>query len=219
VTRLGPERTGDGGDSPAWTRKREGYTGPTNLRPPRDSGGFEIRVPYAELHTHSHFSFLDGASSPEALVEQAVRAGLDAITLTDHDGMYGVVRFAEAARELGMRVGYGAELSLGLTGAQNGSADPEGTHLLVLARGLEGYRRLCRVISNAQLRGEEKGQPVYDHDEIVEELRGHSVVLTGCRKGAVRQALTRFGPAAAAAELRGLADRFGRHHYQGGQLD
>ena len=208
----GPEPQGDGGDSPAWTRKRETYTGPAGLSPALDSGGFEIRVPYAELHAHSHFSFLDGASSPEALVEQAVRAGLDAITLTDHDGMYGVVRFAEAARELGMRVGYGAELSLGLRGPQNGAADPEGAHLLVLARGLEGYRRLCRVISNAQLRGEEKGRPVYDHDEIVEELRGHSVILTGCRKGAVRQALTRSGPAAAEAELRGLADRFGRHH-------
>jgi error-prone DNA polymerase len=61
--------------------------------------------------------------------------------------MYGVVRFAEAAAEVGIRVGYGAELSLGLSAGQAGVADPEGQHLLVLARGVDGYRRLCRVIS------------------------------------------------------------------------
>jgi error-prone DNA polymerase len=135
---------------------------------------------------------------------------LDAITLTDHDGMYGVVRFAEAAAEVGIRVGYGAELSLGLSAGQGGVADPEGQHLLVLARGVDGYRRLCRVISCAQLRGEEKGRPVYDMDEIVGELRGHAVVLTGCRKGAVRRALLERGPKAAFVELAILVDRFGR---------
>jgi error-prone DNA polymerase len=204
---------GDGGDGPAWSRRREGYAGPPHgWCPPRSGDGVEIRVPYAELHAHSHFSFLDGASAPERLVEQAARAGLDGITLTDHNGMYGVVRFAEAARELGMRAGYGAELSLGLTAPQNGIADPQGQHLLALARGLEGYRRLCRVVSNAHLRGEEKGKPVYDLHELVEELRGHVVVLTGCRKGAVRQALTTAGPAAALAEVRRLTQWFGRHH-------
>jgi len=64
-----------------------------------DLCGAGVRVPYAELHVHSNFSFLHGVSHPEALVEEAARAGLDAIALTDHDGVYGVVRFAEAARE------------------------------------------------------------------------------------------------------------------------
>ena len=70
------------------------------------------RVPYAELHCHSNFSFLDGASHPEELMEEAARLGLEAIALTDHDGMYGVVRFAEAAAELKMPTAFGAELSL-----------------------------------------------------------------------------------------------------------
>ena len=76
--------------------------------PPRSGPGRpparDKRVPYAELHCHSNFSFLDGASHPEELVE-AGRAGcgLDALALTDHDGFYGVVRFAEAAKELGCR--------------------------------------------------------------------------------------------------------------------
>src|SRR5262249_32883035 len=54
-------------------------------------------VPYAELHAHTNFSFLDGASHPEEMVEEAVRLGLSALAITDHDGFYGVVRFADAA--------------------------------------------------------------------------------------------------------------------------
>ena len=74
-------------------------------------------MPYAELHAHSAYSFLDGASTPEELVEEAVRLDLRAIALTDHDGLYGVVRFAEAAKELDMRTVFGAELSLSNTAA------------------------------------------------------------------------------------------------------
>src|ERR1700758_181696 len=86
-------------------------------------------VPYAELHCHTNFSFLDGASHPEELVEEAVRLGIEALALTDHDGMYGVVRFAEAARAVGMPPVFGAELSLGLPPPPRPPppADPEGT--------------------------------------------------------------------------------------------
>src|SRR5947209_13592043 len=119
--------TGDGGDSPAWTRKRPEYQAPPVERP-------DDAVPYAELHCHTNFSFLDGASHPEELAEEAARLGLHALALTDHDGMYGVVRFAEAAGAVGLRTVFGAELSLGLTRPQNGAADPEGAHLVVLAR-------------------------------------------------------------------------------------
>ena len=86
------------------------------------------RIPYAELHTHSHYSFLDGASSPEALVNEAVRLGLDGIALTDHDGFPGAPRFAEAATEhRNLATVYGSELSLGLDVPQLGVADPAGT--------------------------------------------------------------------------------------------
>ncbi|MBE1577696.1 hypothetical protein H4W30_004756 [Amycolatopsis roodepoortensis] len=208
-----PRVEGDGSDSPAWSRKREGYAGPPvdlRVREGDDDGGAVPRVPYAELHAHSNFSFLDGASHPEELVEEAARQGLDAIFLTDHDGMYGAVRFNEAARELGVRVGFGAELSLDLPAPQNGVADPGGAHMLVLARGLEGYRRLCRVISRAQLAGGEKGRPVYDEDALVDDLAGHVLVLTGCRKGRIRRALAADDKVAAMSELMSLVDKFGR---------
>ncbi|MFL6123228.1 error-prone DNA polymerase [Actinophytocola sp.] len=176
-------------------------------------GDPDARVPYAELHCHSNFSFLDGASHPEELVETAALLGLDAIAITDHDGMYGVVRFAEAARELGIRTVFGTELSLGLAQPQNGVADPEGDHLLLLATGVDGYGRLCRTITDGQLADHsEKGRPVYDFDDVVDQTRGHVVALTGCRKASVRRALLRDGADAAFAELARLADAFGRDH-------
>ncbi|SHG51391.1 error-prone DNA polymerase [Streptoalloteichus hindustanus] len=199
---------GDGGDSPAWGRRRARYTAPPDT--PRDTPPAPDRhVPYAELHCHSNFSFLDGASHPEELAAEAARLGLEAIALTDHDGVYGVVRFAEAAAGLGVRTVFGAELSLGLSRPQNGVADPEGRHLLVLARDPEGYARLCRAITAGQLRGEEKGRPVYDEEELAARADGHWAVLTGCRKGAVRAALETGGPSAAARELDRLVSLYG----------
>ena len=166
-------------------------------------------TPYAELHCHSHFSFLDGASSPAQLVEEAVRLGLSALAITDHDGFYGAPMLAEAAAAYDLPTVFGAELSLGLTGPQNGVPDPEGSHLLVLARGVEGYHRLAAAMTDAHLRGDEKGRPVYDLDELGERGRGHWVVLTGCRKGTVRQALAAGGEPAAAEALDRLTSLFG----------
>ncbi|MCW2758871.1 MAG: polymerase subunit alpha [Nocardioidaceae bacterium] len=172
----------------------------------------EQATPYAELHCHSHYSFLDGASSPRDLVEEGVRLGLHALALTDHDGFYGAPMLAEAAAAYALTTVYGAELSLGLTKPQNGTPDPEGSHLLVLARGVEGYHRLAGAMTEAHLRGDEKGRPVYDLDELAERGRGHWVVLTGCRKGAVRRALAADGPRAAAEELDRLVRLFGSEH-------
>jgi error-prone DNA polymerase len=199
---------GDGGDSPAWSRKRERYQRVES--PPPIAGSTQATVPYAELHCHSNFSFLDGASEPEELAEEAARLGIETLAITDHDGFYGVVRFAEAAGELGVRTVFGAELSLGLRTPQNGIADPEGNHLLVLARDPEGYRRLSMAISAAQLAGKEKGRPLYDLEELAGSHDGHWVILTGCRKGSVPKTLAAKGLSAAAAELDRLAALFGR---------
>ena len=191
----------DGNDSPAWSRKRAPYEAPVSRVPGA--------TPYAELHCHSSFSFLDGAAGPEALAEEAARLGLEALALTDHDGFYGVVRFAEAARAVGLPTVFGAELSIGLSKPQNGVPDPEGTHLLVLARGAAGYATLARAISEAQLAGAEKGKPVYSWDRL-RELSADWLVLTGCRKGAVPKALARNGFEAASIELARLVEAFGR---------
>src|SRR5215203_4982352 len=161
----------DDGDSPAWSAKRPPYQPP----PVRKQG--RMVVPYAELHCHSNASFLDGGSHPEELAEEAARLRLEALAITDHDGMYGIVRFAEAARALGLPTVFGAELTLipGRPGpeiARTGTPDPGGEHLVVLARGAEGYGRLCRAISEAQMAGA-TGAPVGELGRLAELHGGH----------------------------------------------
>src|SRR5580692_820128 len=203
---------------PAETSQRAG----TGRRPvtfrradhiPPPAGG----LPWAELHCHSSYSFLDGAATPAELVAEAARLGLSALAITDHDGMYGVPQFAQAAAglaERGVRLGtvFGAELSIGLARNQTGEPDPEGHHLLVLARDKEGYRRLCAVISAAQLAGGEKGRPLYDVNALAEAHGGHWAILTGCRKGQVPAALRTQGPKAAWRELTSLTEMFGHEN-------
>jgi error-prone DNA polymerase len=177
---------------------------------------------YAELHCHTNFSFLDGASHPEELVSEAARLGLAALAITDHDGFYGAVRFALAASEHSLPTVFGAELTLGISRPPNGQPDPEGEHLLVLAEGAAGYARLARAISEAQVAGE-KGAPRTTIDALAGVARapvhldpvahvanGSWYVLTGCRKGTVPAALLRDGPAAARRALDVLTDAFGR---------
>jgi error-prone DNA polymerase len=206
----GNDNGSDGGQARPVTRL------PT--RAPEPTGRDKPGGAWAELHCHSSYSFLDGASSPEDLVTEAAQRGLQALAITDHDGMYGVPQFAQAATRLreqaGIELGtvFGAELSLDLPGGQNGVPDPVGRHLLVLARDPEGYRRLCRVISAAQLRGGEKGRPVYSETELAQAHDGHWVILTGCRKGAVPAALAAGGPEPAKRELQRLAGQFGHQN-------
>lgn len=194
---------------------------------------------YAELHAHSAFSFLDGASQPEELAAEAARLGQSALALTDHDGLYGVVRFAQAARAVGLPTVFGAELHLPapdprrhprekrpapgppVLDAPTGVPDPRASHLLVLARGPDGYRALSRAIAEGHLRTGRKGAAEYHLEELAEAAAGQWLVLTGCRKGAVRRALAGGDPsgvlgvapgglAAARTELDRLVALFGR---------
>ena len=194
----------DGGDSPAWSRKRGPYVSQEIARP-------DDAVPYAELHAHSSFSFLDGASSPEELAEEAERLGLHALAITDHDGFYGIVRFAEAAEMLQVKTVFGAELSLELPKPQNGEPDPAGSHLLVLARGEEGYHRLAAALTHAQLKGAEKGRaalrPRRARRAERRRLGGADRLPQGC--GAARARRRRAG-------CRGIRTRPSRHPLRAG---
>lgn len=196
---------GDGGDSPAWSRKRNDYVAPAIER----RNGV---VPYAELHCHSNFSFSQGASDPEELVQEAIRLGLEAVALTDCNGLYGVVRFAEAARAHGLPTVFGAELTV--VGGQGAKA-LNSSHLVLLARGPHGYAQLARAISHAQLAGS-KGDPRITLAELGELARAVTpdpwVVLTGTSGGAVTKALLDDGPAAASRELTKLIEAFGRNN-------
>jgi error-prone DNA polymerase len=173
------------------------------------------------LHCHTNFSFLDGASHPEDLVAEAVRLGLAGLAVTDHDGLYGAVRFSGIAREFGLPTVFGAEFTLGTTRPSSGLPDPEGEHLVVLAQGRTGYARLARAVSEAQMRGG-KAAPRLSLEELAAAATApvhlHPnpspqndswFVLTGCRKGTVPRALVDHGPAAAEQALHRLAAAFG----------
>jgi len=95
-------------------------------------------VSYIELHCHSAFSFLDGASLPDELVAAALELGYDALALTDHDNVCGAMEFAQAARALGLRPIHGAEMTL-----------DDGRHLTLLVEDERGWRNLCRLITRA----------------------------------------------------------------------
>jgi error-prone DNA polymerase len=93
---------------------------------------------YAELHAHSAFSFLDGASQPDELVITALQQGYEAFALTDHNTVSGSMEFAQSARSLGLRALHGAELDL-----------DDGRHLTLLVRNATGWSNLCRLLTRA----------------------------------------------------------------------
>ena len=166
---------------------------------------------YGELHAHSGFSFLDGASDPEELAAEGARLGLSGLALTDHHGFYGVVRFAEAARAFGLPTVFGTEISIDADDDRVGVHDPSGAHLVVLARSPEGYRALSTMLGEAHLRRGEKGAPRFSLEEVARAQR-EWLVLSGCRKGALTRALMDRGPRAAQRELERLVATFGRDH-------
>jgi error-prone DNA polymerase len=159
---------------------------------------------YAELHCRSSFSFLTGASSPEDLVAEACRLGLEALAITDRHGFYGVVRFAEAARPVGLATVFGAGISL----------DASSEHLVVLSEGPTGYARLARALSLGQLAGE-KDRPQFTLETLADAAQPSGAssawwVLTGASQGWVPRALVDEGPSAAGRRLAQLVDTFGR---------
>ncbi|MFC9326124.1 error-prone DNA polymerase [Kitasatospora sp. NPDC057015] len=198
------------GSPPTGDRTVVSFPGPaSDASPVPPSAERHEGIGWAELHVHSSFSFLDGASDPADLVAEAARLGIEALAITDHDGFYAAAVLAAEARRVGVATVFGAELTLDATTAPTGTPDQNGEHLLVLARNPEGYRRLAKAIGDAHLAGEGKRRPRYDRDRLADTHDGHWAVLTGCRKGAVRRALETEGRAGAERELLLLVDRFG----------
>ncbi len=135
-------------------------------------------IGYAELHCHSAFSLLDGASNPEDLVSRAKNIGLKALALTDHDELGGIPRFAHAAKELSLEAIVGAELSL-----------EDDSHLTLLAENIDGYKHLCQLLSNARLKGP-RGSPRITYEALANNAGG-LIALSGCPQGCVPSAFAK----------------------------
>ena len=166
---------------------------------------------YVELHAHSNFSFLRGASHPEELVEAAAELGYDSMALTDTNGLYGAVRFDRACREHGLRPIFGAEVTLeGVPPPgrkRRAAAPPAGSgHLVLLARTGQGYANLSTLLSKAAT-GHPKGHARVSLSELGEHSAG-LFGLSGCLRGAIPSALARGERAEAGRRAAELAELF-----------
>ena len=155
---------------------------------------------YTELHAHSAFSYLDGASLPDELVAAALELGHDALALTDHNSVSGSMEFAQAARALGggLRTIHGAELDL-----------DDGRHLTLLVENEHGWSNLCRLITRAHAHTREgrPGAPATDPHVSLDDIEQHTeglVCLSGCARHGVRDEPT----------MRRLLDAFGPDHFR-----
>src|SRR6478672_11554603 len=144
--------------------------------PPLDPACVDsTQAPYVELHTHSAYSFLDGASLPEELAARAAELGYDALALTDHDGVYGSLEFAHAAKHFGVRPITGAEVSVG------------SAHVTLLCETQRGYANLCRILTDAHARTRVPGKerdllPAETSLDVLEQHNEGLVVLSGCAR-------------------------------------
>jgi error-prone DNA polymerase len=166
----------------------------------RPLAGAGPRAAYVELHAHSSYSFLDGASLPEELAVQAAELEYPALALTDHDGVYGSLEFAHAAKHFGVRPITGAEVTLA-----------DRSHVTLLVETQRGYANLCRLLTAAHAHTRPPGketQPPADpalDQRLLEELNDGLVCLSGC----ARHGLAVRNPNAAAR----VAHAFGRDRF------
>src|SRR5438552_3096943 len=127
---------------------------------------------YAELHCHSAFSFLDGASPPDELLAEAHRLGYPALALTDKNGIYGSLAFAHAAQPLGLQAITGAEVTLS-----------DGAHVVLLAESAHGYTNLCRLLTEAPL-GADRLDPRLPLPALEARQEG-LIILSGSRRDGI----------------------------------
>jgi len=163
-------------------------------------------VEYAELHSYSNFTFLEGGSHPEELLEHAAALGLQALALTDRDGLYGAVRFSKAAKPLSFAAICGAELTF------EGEGEPhERPRIVLLVEDDAGYANLVELISIAQMRGAKA-----DSRLRLEDFNGRTkglTALSGSRHGLIERALLSDDQKAARGHASALRDLFGDRFY------
>ncbi len=139
--------------------------------------------PYAELHCHSAYSFLDGASLPEELARRAGELGYEALALTDHNSVSGSMELAQIASEHGVRAIHGAEIDL--LDASQGERAVGTRHITLLVGDERGWRNLCRILTLAHAHTRDTGtrrersEAHVDIGAVVEHSEG-LVCLTGC---------------------------------------
>jgi error-prone DNA polymerase len=167
-------------------------------------------VSYVELHLHSAYSFLDGASMPDEIVPVARELGHHALALTDHNSLSGAMEFAQAAKAHGLRALHGAEVDVVDPAGQAADAPPR--HLTLLVRDATGWRNLCRLLTEAHRHTRRPGKTgwIGEPSVTLKQVAAHAeglVCLSGCADHGVRDEptmrflLNAFGPEAFRVEL------------------
>lgn len=131
------------------------------------------------LHVHSNFSFLDGGSDVKSLIDRAKAVGCDALALTDHNGLYGAIRFYKYAKKAGIKPIIGVELDIETVELEQ----KEPAHIVLIAKNLTGYSNLCKIITRSQL-GHEKGHAKASLN-ILSRHSDNIFCLSGCSKGEI----------------------------------
>ncbi len=171
---------------------------------------------YVELHATSAFSFLAGASQPEALIEQAATLGMPAIGLADRNGLYGAARFHTEAKRRGVKAHIGAEIAIASFG--NRLTPPawlphqfgeEPARITLLCASQTGYQNLCQLITRFKMRETTKAEGAATLDDL-EEFSAGLICLTGGEEGPLAAALARGGESETHKALGRLVSIYGR---------
>ncbi len=168
---------------------------------------------FTHLHVHSNFSFLDSGSSVQSLLDRAREVGCNSLALTDHNGLYGAVRFYKYARKIGIKPIIGAEMLM-----------DDGSHIVLLAKDIKGYSNLSNIVTRSKLGiNPEECFPDADTSEMkqhcrttMEILDAHKeglICLSGCRKGAIADAFIRERPSIARKIAYNFVSIFGKNLY------
>lgn len=168
---------------------------------------------FVHLHNHSEFSLLDGLSKIKDMVRHVKEAGMTAIALTDHGNMYGTINFYKACVEQGIKPIIGAEIYIAKRTRTDKEAgiDMDSNHLILLAKNLQGYKNLMKIISIAGLEGY-----YYKPRTDLELLRQHHeglICLSACVNGFVSEPLLNNQEKIAEERARALAEIFGKDHF------
>jgi len=144
---------------------------------------------FIHLHTHSHYSLLDGLAKIDALLDEVKKYKMPALALTDHGVMYGAIEFYQKAKEQGIKPIIGTEVYIAPNGMKNKrpKIDENPYHLVLLAKNQEGYRNLIKLTTQAHLEGFYY-KPRIDHDLLSQYSQG-LIGLSACLKGELPQAI------------------------------
>ncbi len=173
---------------------------------------------YVELHAASAFSFLAGASQPDALIEHAAELGMRAMALADRNGLYGVARFHTSAKRQGLKAHIGAEIAITSFGNRLTPASwlphqmpDEPPRIVLLCASQTGYQNLCQLITRFKMRESTKAEGAATLGDL-EEFSHGLICLTGGDEGPLASGLASGGEAEARKRLQRLAGIYGNRN-------